>query len=77
MKTFEEILDEELEIALGDDNSQLGDVRPSVNRAAIRFANQQTQELEAKILFWRKTLWGRDQEGFDAFFGITNMRAGE
>jgi hypothetical protein len=78
MKTFKEILDEELEIAGGSDNDHLGDIRPSVNRAAIRFANQQTQELQAKILIYREEFCSSHEVGwYEKFFGITNERVGE
>lgn len=75
--TFEEILNEELEIAGESDNTQLGDVRPSVIRAAIRFANCQTQELQAKILIYREEFCPSHEAGwYDEFFGISSDRAG-
>jgi hypothetical protein len=77
MRTFDEILDEQIEIAGASDNEHLGDVRPSVSVAAERYANQRTQELQAKILHYRQSLYQRELQAYDKLFGITNERVGE
>jgi hypothetical protein len=78
MRTFDEILDEQIEIAGASDNEHLGDVRPSVSVAAERYANQRTQELQAKILIYREEFCPSHEVGwYDQFFGITNERVGE
>lgn len=77
MKQFEEILNGELEIAGRTERDELGDVVNPVKRAAIRFANQQTQELEAKILHYRREyVPGHEVGWYDDFFGITSETRG-
>lgn len=74
MKTFREILDEELEIGSENNPTKLDSY---IERAAIRFANQQTAELQALILSYRNSLWSEaEAESYDKHFGITTQRYG-
>jgi hypothetical protein len=72
MKTFKEILEEEFPSNYVDD--LFNDLEP-IERAAIRFANQETQELQAKLLLFRHTGIPEDIKAhYDAFFSITTER---
>jgi hypothetical protein len=81
MKTFKEILDEELAIAGAlDEEAQeyLLHLYPQIERASIRFVNQETQDLQSKILHYRREFCPSHEVGwYDQFFGITNERVGE
>lgn len=73
MKTFRDILDEELEIGSENNPTRLDSY---IERAAIRFANQQTGDLHALILSYRNSLRGAEVEAYDKHFGITNQKGG-
>lgn len=75
MKTFEEILNEELEIAGEDDNVQLGDIRPSVDRAAIRYANQQIALLKASLATTENQYRLSQKEESDTFRELEVVKA--
>lgn len=73
--TFKEIVLEELEIS-GKPITTTQSIWSEIERASTRFANQQTQELQAKILHYRQYLYTRELQAYDKHFGITNQRYG-
>jgi hypothetical protein len=82
MKTFKELIDEQLQIEGYEDLEEVHDklhsLYPEIEKAAIRFANQRTEELQAKILIYREEFCQSHEVGwYDQFFGITNERVGE
>lgn len=72
MKTFEELLEEE-------NINFTGETFRLVERAAIRFVNQQTADLQARILHFRRLrcVTEEDFKNYDDFFGISTDRTNE
>lgn len=70
--TFRELLQEERDISA---KHYLDDATDAIERAAIRFANNQTEELQAKIMDYRQRFVMNNELGlYDNHFGIQTVR---
>lgn len=59
------------------ENDKVGEALPAIKKAAIRYANQQTQELQAQILSYRHHYVTSFNLGvYDQHFGISTDRYG-
>lgn len=68
---FTDILEEELDIA---DKDLRFELFPLISRAAERYKNQQTSDLQARILSFRQCLLGDQRDAYDEWFGISAVR---